>query len=75
MITRTIETTTLTVATVEIVDGKPEAVTKTITYYGKKKEKEISNLVGKGVILSTETTEHVYEMSIDDFVKNAKTTN
>lgn len=73
MITRTIETTTLTVAEVEIVDGKPQAVTKTITYYGKKRESEVKKLVGNCVVISTETSEKVYEMSIEDFVKNAKT--
>ena len=71
MITRIIETTTLKVASVEIVDGQPKAVTETITYYGKKRESEVKKLVGNGVIISSETTEKIYEMSMETFVNNA----
>ena len=37
------------------------------------RESEVKKLVGNRVVISTETSEKVYEMTIEDFVKNAKT--
>lgn len=78
-ITRTLATSEITGYTLEIVDGKPQVKElEKITIAGKAKEKDalkaLKKVYGdvKGLTVgSIETSEAVYEISVEDFVKYA----
>lgn len=76
-ITKTINTATVVLATVEVKDGKAEAknITATIlscdTLSDAKIAKEVRRIDPKAVIVSVEQHSNKYAMNINDFVKNA----
>lgn len=76
-ITKTINTATVTMATVEVKDGKPEPKTTTTTVYScdplsdAKIAKAVRKINPKAAIVSVEQHANKYAIEIEDFVKLA----
>ena len=76
-ITKTINTATVTLATVEVKDGKPETKTTTTTIYScdplsdSKIAKAVRKINAKAAIVYVEQHSDKYAIDIEDFVKLA----
>lgn len=76
-ITKTIITTNVTMATVEVRDGKAETKTSTVELYSceplssVKFNKAVRKIDPKAVVVATEQSSSKYSMDIEDFVKYA----
>ena len=76
-ITKTINTATVTLATVEVKDGKPETRTSDIKLYScdplsdAKIEKAVRKIDPKATIVAVNQSMCKYALEIEEFVKNA----
>ena len=77
-ITKTINTATVTLATVEVKDGKPETRTSDIKLYScdplseAKIAKEVRRIDPKAVVVHVDQHSNKYAIDINDFVKLAQ---